>query len=384
MLGRADPRGNRAGLVERYAHPSRQFHPVGFGVGIAQIEGAGDLPRHAYRRSKLALDLENPLPGGTLAVACPDHREAVGARPGHGVVLGCRQRRERLHLLQSFGGHAHDIREIRARIREGAARADQVGVGAGQPRPGERDVGACDLSDAEPVGGRFELSLEHPLVVRVELDHRPVADDIDIRDERGEQHVLLHRGEPRAVGKDFLLDAARLGVVAAAAIETLGYRQTGLIGVGRIGFPVPPGSSQGLVEAPLGDSGATLHDDPWPPVGERLADLLVTPPHAGAFGGQLRAVPVGLGQRLLDRQRSGRRDRRTADDDAERTRQRSPQCRWNHRTNRSAFSNPGRGSVLASKATRFEIPAPARIAHVARPGPGPSATIAATRPPSAS
>ena len=112
----------------------------------------------------------------------------------------------------------------------------------------------------------------------------------------------------------------------------------------------------GAVESGMSGRGRTFHDDPRPPVGERLADLLVAAAHARALRGKLRAVAVGQGQRFLDRQRARRRSRGGAQNDTERAGQHDgsgyPRYCRGHSTNRSISSNPGSGRVLASNVTR--------------------------------
>ena len=86
--------------------------------------------------------------------------------------------------------------------RQPALRGGELGAAELEPRLGLGDVGPGHVADLEPVAGRLEVGLEHPHVVLVQFDDRPVADHV---------HVGRHR-----LGEDVALDCAQL---AAAGVD---------------------------------------------------------------------------------------------------------------------------------------------------------------------
>ena len=100
-----------------------------------------------------------------------------------------------------------------------------VGPGARQPRLGLGHVGAGHLADLEAVAGRLQLPLQPLLVVEGEIEHDLVAEGRGVGVDGVQQHLLLQREQPGALGADQVLGPAHLRLGAAAGVEVLAQGQ---------------------------------------------------------------------------------------------------------------------------------------------------------------
>ena len=230
------------------------------------------------------------MPGGLRVVGGGQNIGVQPARPGQRGLQGARQLRAMARKAQAARRMADGLLILGAGDGELGARLSGGGARLGERGARLRNIRSGDLAHLETRQRGLKLLAQDGYVALAQVEDLTVAHDIHVGGGRVKQHLLLHREKilpPGAHGGLGLFDALH----GLEAVENgLCQGDGNLFGIVIL---AKAGSWRRLLVA---HGHGAIGENLGPPAGLRPGHALVRGAQAGALGGDLRVVQIGLRQ----------------------------------------------------------------------------------------